>query len=617
QQLLINPAIATIAEQETANATAEKFGAYIAAAKQKTVDKVDLRQALTGGKRTNGDVGPTPGPAAPAAAIRAVGRGDVFLPIKPNPSIPGASGGGISLFPGDGAKDPKIVIEPPSRSITGKQDILGQLPLAGPTLPPRGLSIGQRFIEPKATETIGFARSALVQLLDQLPKLRLPLVNESVRPVDRSATPTPVRLLDLQGRSVSRDDKTTETLRTEARDALLKVGEIPDKDASGNDIRIDEAEVTLASLDMTETKSAILRTIERVIQDRRAVIERGRETVAAVRTALALSENRLTALAPRLVEARHDVSVARALRQEEQARVAEINERRDTIIRDEVRFLAYVRPRAVDLVRRSLPAWRLELNDAPAPVPACLANHDEPPDALRAFVHLFRHSPARWFVDIAPKLRELNTNEKLNELLAITRQSALQFVGAKQLPFLRADLQAAPLAAILSGFSIIEALRSNAARVAPANGKSVSWNDQRRVAEQHSSMGDVIDGRHGYSSLSRAAADVLERIEDVATCLHAEFAGVAPAIRLAWVERYSQFDRPSPLNDLTALPHYGSLPRETRRRFQAFVDWLFGQIDRGERDAFNLFNDLVRICLLLASHAPVKQLITGHVPKPV
>jgi hypothetical protein len=30
----------------------------------------------------------------------------------------------------------------------------------------------------------------------------------------------------------------------------------------------------------------------------------------------------------------------------------------------------------------------------------------------------------------------------------------------------------------------------------------------------------------------------------------------------------------------------------------------------------SLVNDLVRICLLLASHAPVKQLIAGHVPRP-
>jgi hypothetical protein len=47
------------------------------------------------------------------------------------------------------------------------------------------------------------------------------------------------------------------------------------------------------------------------------------------------------------------------------------------------------------------------------------------------------------------------------------------------------------------------------------------------------------------------------------------------------------------------------------------VDWLFGRVTTAETDAVNLMNDLIRLCLLLASHAPVKQLILGHVPRPV
>jgi len=102
----------------------------------------------------------------------------------------------------------------------------------------------------------------------------------------------------------------------------------------------------------------------------------------------------------------------------------------------------------------------------------------------------------------------------------------------------------------------------------------------------------------------------------VATCLHAEFAAVAPVVRLAWIERFSQFDRPALLRDLTVLPQYARLDRDTRRRLQEFVDWLFGSVSSSERDAVNLMNDLVRLCLLLASHAPVNRIIAGHVPRP-
>src|SRR5207253_19696 len=91
----------------------------------------------------------------------------------------------------------------------------------------------------------------------------------------------------------------------------------------------DEAEVTLAALDLTEIKSAILRTIERVIQERRAIVQTGMETLSLIATERDVAAARVLTIEGRLAEARHDVSVTRALRQEEQERVAAINDRRD------------------------------------------------------------------------------------------------------------------------------------------------------------------------------------------------------------------------------------------------------------------------------------------------
>lgn len=361
----------------------------------------------------------------------------------------------------------------------------------------------------------------------------------------------------------------------------------------------------------------ILRKVEEYITRRRELIERGRAALFAAREQARAANMRLGLLDPRLAEARHDVGVARALRQEERERVAAINERRDTIVRDEVRFLAYVRPRAVEPVRRTAPSWRLEQSDALAPVPACLQQHDEPPDPLRAYVQLFRHSPARWFTVIGPRLKELNTKEKLVELLSAARRSALDFTAEKRLAFSSPGFAAATQTVLRSSYSLIEGFRAAGAALQVPRAELISWENLRREAEQHASLRDIIAGRHGHAALARAAADELELIEQVATCLHAEFAAVAPAIRLGWVQRYSEFDKPSPLRDLTVLPRFGSLPRAARRRFQAFVDWLFGRVDLKQRAAFNLINDLVRLCLLLASHAPVKKLIAGHVPRPV
>ncbi|MGH7959589.1 MAG: hypothetical protein ACREH8_21625, partial [Opitutaceae bacterium] len=459
QKLLINPAIATIAEQETAVATAEKLSSYIADARKKPVTAAEANQALTG-----------------VAAVRAGGTAVVsrvstsFNFIATNlPKLSTAET--IAFQPKTTAREVENI-----RKTVVLKDVLGQRAEPGPTLPPRGLSIGQRFVEPKATDNLSFARAAMKRLLEQLPNLRLPLVGESVLSMDSSDT-TPISLLALQGRAKAAGGKTSEQLRNEARERLLKAATITNA--------TDEAEITLAALDFTEAKSAILRTIEKVIFARRSIIKRGQEALHVLRNTLALAQNRLVAVQPRLAEARHDVSVARALRQEEIERVHTINERRDGILRNEVRFLAFVRPRVVDPVRRVVSSWRLEPEEVPTAVPACLARHDDPPDELRAYIQLFRHAPARWFKAIAPRLKELNTREKLVQLLTATQQSALQFGAVKQLAFARQDAPGATMATLQSAFSIVESVRRDASRIQVAPAASLSWAEHQRTVEQY------------------------------------------------------------------------------------------------------------------------------------
>jgi hypothetical protein len=49
---------------------------------------------------------------------------------------------------------------------------------------------------------------------------------------------------------------------------------------------------------------------------------------------------------------------------------------------------------------------------------------------------------------------------------------------------------------------------------------------------------------------------------------------------------------------------------------QRLVDWLFSRVDRKIPDSVALMNDLVRVSILLASHAPVSAIINGHVAEP-
>ena len=50
-----------------------------------------------------------------------------------------------------------------------------------------------------------------------------------------------------------------------------------------------------------------------------------------------------------------------------------------------------------------------------------------------------------------------------------------------------------------------------------------------------------------------------------------------------------------------------------RKEMQAIVDWLFSRIQRDQPDAVSHMNDLVRVAILLASHAPVSDIIAGDV----
>ena len=613
QRLLINPAIATIAEQETASATATQLSSFIATAKKQAVTADAIRTAFTP------PAGAAPPPGNAAFAPAAVGSTVVS---KQNPGVknvvitkaPDKKGVALGATVIKGETLGKIttgsVVEDTQKAsldlgaIVGANlrisDVLdnvrGQLPELGPVLPPRGLSLGERFIEPPATKNLSYARAALQDVLDQLPKLRLPLVVVTVKSLDKAKD---VALLTLQGRdkAKAREVAMRELLAFEAKDT-------------------DEAEVTLAALDLIDIKSAILRLIERVVVERRAVLARGGEALVAIRLAALVAQNRLTLLEGKLAEARHDVTVARALWREEVDRVDGINDRRDALLANEVKFLAYVRPRTVDPVRRDLPAWRLDPEESPTPMPACRQRHDEPPELLAAYVQLFRHAPVRWFPEIAGQLAKLDTKSRLTNLLAAAKDNATRFLAAKTVPAFNATPAAAVLATFQASFSLVQAQRQLAATASLVRPELKTWLDQRRDVEEQASLGDLIEGQHGQKALASAAAKFLEQIEQVATCLHAEFAAVAPAMRLRWVERYSQFDQPAPLRELTILPGYGQLARDQRRRFQDFVNWLFARVNAADTGAFSLVNDLVRLCLLLASHAPVNQIITGHLPRP-
>lgn len=595
QKLLVNPAIATIAEQETATASADQLASFLESAKGRVVAAADVNVALAGAAAT---------PRA-ATGVRRAGIADVKL----NAFL--SSDAAAERLSSSVRTDEAVFGERKAERSTSLKDVLGERPEAGPTLPPRGLSIGQRFKEPAATENLSYARSALLTLVNQLPSLRMPLVGCTIRSIDQASD---VSLLALQGRAVPPANAaagvTSETTRQEAVSRLFTVAPLP---ADG---QTDEAQVTLAALDFTEVQSALLRTIERAVLDRRAVIAAGTKTNEIVAAERDLAGARLVTIRGALAEARQDVSVARALRQEERQRVNAINDRRDELIRDEVTFLAYVRPRAVELTARDAQYWKVEGAASQGTLPVCGQRHDDPPAELDAYLQLFRQAPARWFTTTSPLIKKLDTPEKLVSLLEATRASAASFAKFDTSTLVVASAKPVQATVVGAG-ALLAGFRAQASAVAVADRKSASWAELHSDALKFAAVGDLAEGRHGSRDVSAAATAQLEQLGQVATCMHAGFAAAPPAMRLAWVERFSQFDRPASFRDLTVLPQFDRLDRAARRLLQEQADWLFGRLTVTEAGALSLVNDLVRLCLLLASHAPVNRIIAGHIPRPL
>ncbi len=67
------------------------------------------------------------------------------------------------------------------------------------------------------------------------------------------------------------------------------------------------------------------------------------------------------------------------------------------------------------------------------------------------------------------------------------------------------------------------------------------------------------------------------------------------------------------LRNLATLPRWGEIPYLERREIQALVDWLYGRMDPRQSEGVALLSDLIRVCILLASHAPVNEIVSGRV----
>lgn len=390
------------------------------------------------------------------------------------------------------------------------------------------------------------------------------------------------------------------------------------KDATGKELPLDEATLFTQTVSLSDNTIAILRQLEARLIVYRDALTRCESALSELQGDIDGTRQRVNAVEDALAEARHDVSVARALLAEETQRIEDINTRRSRVLAEEVKFLAFIRPRETDNLR-PVPTHAVDPALVEAPVPACLREHPDLAEELVDMLSVVREAPANWFVKMPVLMQRLDRIDYLQRSLLTARLRATAGLAVPR--------SIVPPSASKLGQAVARVSSRQAEALAPRMAAlqaldmtvlaSATWKTVQVHAQQVLSFGDLADGAHGRSDVAQAAAAELHGIRSIVACLHAEFSGIPPALRLAWAETLSEFDEAPSLRNLASLPRWSEIDSIDRRQMQAYVDWLFGQIEPSQPQAVALINDVVRMCLLLASHAPVDRIVSGRLARPV
>ncbi|MET1254231.1 hypothetical protein [Aliikangiella maris] len=385
----------------------------------------------------------------------------------------------------------------------------------------------------------------------------------------------------------------------------------------------DEADYFSAGIASLEKAVATLRLVEQragIYELALIEIKRSLGESIPVQTAW---QKLLSAINDKLAEYRHDLAVTRSLYEEEKMRVNEINLRRKKTLATQVNQIIFVRPRMVSLRENviSKPLFAQYRN----PVPACLKEDYEATEELAEMLDLFREVPLKWLNYAKPLIKQIKRPERIAQIMAYAAKRAQ--LQLSQLEKALTTNQLASYTPQKYGLSINKVMQSayeirkntfsQKMHLNEQHLAGFSWKETTEKANDSLSLADLIDAGKATSSVARKAIQGMENLEDVAVCLNYRLAQIEPALRLKWADQISIFDQPVLLGDLSILDGWGGVPFELQRELQGFVDWLFSRVDQTYSDALNLMNDLVRVCILLASHAPVSSIISGHLPKPV
>lgn len=411
-----------------------------------------------------------------------------------------------------------------------------------------------------------------------------------------------------------KDLKGTENdLGRHIRDGLLD----PDPDDG------DEADYFTAGVSALEHGLNAMRVIEKILDDYKKSVIQSRKVLTNLRANVDRWHDKLGEIDDKLLVLRHDALVTRSLFEEERSRLAAINAQRKAILDNYVSTLVFVRPRLVDsrLDVPSVPLYAEYVN----PVPACLAEDFEAVGELADMLDVFREMPVAWLTEAGGLVKMVTNTAGVIDLMKQAGTRTARTISAGS----RTAIQTASYQAYSTNnygkaiSAVVAANQQYKQTLATQKGaldfvglNAQSWLQLVDMAESRVSLADLIEKGRGFSKLASKATAIMENLEDVAVCLYQWCNELEPSIKLQWANLISIYDKPVDLRHLETLPSFDKIDFTVRRDLQNMVDWLFSQVDPSIDKARRTMNDLVRVCILLAGHAPVSTIVKGYVDRP-
>lgn len=495
-------------------------------------------------------------------------------------------------------------------------DVLGQSPIAGAQLNLRTLTIAQRMANPPSQDALFYAtgnRLAITQLLADLEITidDIPILVDQWPPPPATppATTTTGATPPITVNPTFVDFRTNYAAVASAMQSPMITT------LSGSDA--DEAVLFSTSIRVLEQHSQLLRAVEARIALYNDFLTECATAISNIQTDLPQAQTLITQLGNYVAQARQDVAFTTALLSDEETRVANVNAQRAYILQNYVQAVVYTRPRTQQ-PDSNVPSRQLVPGNIVSPVPACLKQSAAIPPELTEVISLLREAPVNWLPSVEALLNRLERPSLLQDL-AVDAQARATMELALPLRISSAASEPGVYAPVISYLysnnqQAFRTLQTQRAAFQPAQLVNLSWALQVRTLQTIAAAGDLLASEAVHMEVVNATSRLMQQISSVATCLYVRACQAQPIDRLAWAEFLSGVGLSIQMQSLAVLPNWNTTQDYvTRQQTQMLVDWLFQQIDTTIPNAVAFMSDVVRVAILLASDAPVNQVVGGAV----